>query len=213
MKSNRLYQRIVAHILDYKSIYLFVCILFLMGVIFGAILVNSLSLTQRHDLFMYLSQFFHEMKMGYIETSPGELFLHSFTHYGKYIGLMWILAISMIGLPIIFVLLFMKGVIVGFTVGFLVNQMGAQGFFLAFVSVLPQNLILVPAFIVVGTLSVSFSLRLLRQTFTKGYNEPVFPHFLRYTVMILIIGSAVTFAAVIEAYIAPVLMKWIISAF
>lgn len=42
MKSNRLYQRIVAHILDYKSIYLFVCILFLMGVIFGAILVNSL---------------------------------------------------------------------------------------------------------------------------------------------------------------------------
>ncbi len=35
----------------------------------------------------------------------------------------------MIGLPIIFVLLFMKGVIVGFTVGFLVNQMGAQGFF------------------------------------------------------------------------------------
>ncbi|WP_078391288.1 stage II sporulation protein M [Shouchella patagoniensis] len=213
MKKKRVYDTVTHHLHEHKSLYLFVSILFLMGVVFGAIVVNSLSLTQRHDLFMYVSQFFHEMNNGYIVSAPSELFVNSFTHYGKYIGFMWILGISLIGLPIILIMIFVKGVVIGFTVGFLVNQLGGQGFLLALVSVLPQNIILVPAFIVVGTLSVSFCLRLMKQTFAKGFNEPIFPHFLRYTMLILIVGAFITFASVFEAYLSPVLMKWIIGTF
>jgi stage II sporulation protein M len=36
-------------------------------------------------------------------------------------------------------MVFLKGIVVGFTVGFLVNQMGINGFFLSFVSVLPAK--------------------------------------------------------------------------
>ena len=54
------------HLREHSSIYLFVVILFLMGVIFGAIVVNSISFTQKEDLFYYLSQFFGQISTGKI---------------------------------------------------------------------------------------------------------------------------------------------------
>ncbi|MFB4211753.1 stage II sporulation protein M [Shouchella sp. JSM 1781072] len=213
MKRIETVDQIITHIKQRKSVYLFVSILFLMGIIFGAFLVNSISLTQRHDLFQYLSQFFHEMNNGHIDTTANELFVASIIHYSKYIGLLWILGISMIGLPLIFVLLFMKGVVIGFTVGFLVNQMGAQGFVIAFVSVFPQNIILIPVFIAVGCLSVRFCMRLFKHTFLKGQHEPIFPHFLRYTLIIVCLLALTFIAAFFEAYVAPALLKWTLSLF
>ena len=43
---------------EHSSIYLFVIVLFLMGVIFGAVVVNSLSFTQKEDLYYYLITIF-----------------------------------------------------------------------------------------------------------------------------------------------------------
>lgn len=40
------------------SLYVFVAVLFLVGVIFGALMVNALSLEQRQDLEAYLGNFF-----------------------------------------------------------------------------------------------------------------------------------------------------------
>lgn len=210
MRGNRLRQAIFYHFEENRSIYLFTIILFLIGIIFGAIIVNSLSLTQKNDLYMYLQQFFGQVSEGYVADGQ-TVFSQSFAHYAKYIGLMWILGLSIIGLPIIFILLFLKGVVVGFTVGFLVNQMGITGFFLAFVSVLPQNLFLVPAFIIVGTASVSFCLKLIRNQFIKKMSEPFFPLFIRYSFLILCIGAIIAVAAAIEAFLSPTLMKWILS--
>ena len=116
---KRMYQTLVAaHIREHSSIYLFVIVLFLMGVIFGAVVVNSLSFEQKEDLYYYLTQFFGEVSNGKIATSS-ELFKQSFLHNSKFIGLMGLLGISVIGLPIILIFLFMKGIVVGFTVGFL----------------------------------------------------------------------------------------------
>ncbi|WP_017728165.1 stage II sporulation protein M [Halalkalibacterium ligniniphilum] len=198
------------HVHENRPIYLFTIVLFLIGIIFGAVIVNSLSLTQKHDLYMYLNQFFGQVSEGHFAQSAA-MFSQSFAHYAKYVGLMWILGLSIIGLPVILVLLFLKGVVVGFTVGFLVNQMGMTGFFLSFVSVLPQNFILVPAFIVVGTASISFCLKMIRNQFIKGVNQPFFPQFLSYSFLILCVGATLAIASGIEAYVSPALMKFVIE--
>ena len=136
---KKMYQNIVAmHVREHSSIYLFVIVLFLMGVIFGAVVVNSLSFNQKEDLYYYLSQFFGQVSTGKMVTS-NDLFMQSLFHNSKFIGLMGLLGISIIGLPIILIFLFMKGMVVGFTVGFLVNQMGWNGFLLSFVSVSPTK--------------------------------------------------------------------------
>lgn len=187
MRQNRLGQAVTSHLMENRAIYLFTVILFLMGIIFGAIVVNSLSLMQKNDLYVYLTQFFGQLSKGEIANSTA-MFTQSFAHYAKYVGLMWILGLSIIGLPLIFVLLFLKGIVVGFTVGFLVNQMGLTGFMLSFVSIMPQNFVVVPAFIIVAATSIAFSLKMIRNQFFKRSNIAIFPQFMRYSFIILCVG-------------------------
>ncbi|GAE30966.1 stage II sporulation protein M [Halalkalibacter hemicellulosilyticus] len=203
-------EMISMHLEENRTMYVFTTVLFLMGIVFGAIIVNSLSLTQKHDLYMYVNQFFGHVTEGELAQSS-TIFSQSYAHYAKYFGLMWILGLSIIGLPVILVLLFLKGVVVGFTVGFLVNQMGMTGFLISFVSIMPQNFILVPAFIIVGTASISFCLKMIRQQFMKRTNLPIFPQFMKYTLLILCVGAMLSFASAFEAYVSPVLMRLIIS--
>jgi stage II sporulation protein M len=210
MKNQSLKHIISIHIKEHSSIYLFITVLFMMGIVFGAIVVNSLSPGQKQDLYLYLSRFFGQVVEGEFANS-NDLFLQSYMHHLKYIGLMWILGISIIGLPIILILLFLKGIVVGFTVGFLVNQLGWEGFLLSFVSVLPQNLIIIPAFIIIGTIAVSFSLRLIGQIIAKRANLPFMQIFSRYTGVAVIICCFVALASVFEAYSSPLLMKQVVN--
>jgi stage II sporulation protein M len=208
---KRLYQSNAAsYFREHSSIFLFIVVLFLMGVIFGAIVVNSMSITQKEDLFYYLSQFFGQVSDGKV-TEDNDLFLQSFLHNSKFIGLIWVLGISIIGLPVILILLFIKGMVVGFTVGFLVSQMGWNGFMLAFVSILPQNLIIIPVFILMAAFSVIFSMRMIKQQFMKKYGQPILPLFKGYIFSLMVAVIFISAASGIEAYLSPWLMKTIIS--
>ncbi len=207
---KRMYQNVAANYFrEHSSIFLFVVILFLMGVIFGAVVVNSLSFTQKEDLFSYLSQFFGQVSDGKV-AAANDLFRQSFFHNSKFIGLMWVLGISIIGLPVILILLFIKGMVVGFTVGFLVNQMGWDGFLLSFVSILPQNLIIIPIFIIMAAMSIAFSLKMVRIQFMKKYGEPILPLFKRYMFALAIAVIFISVSSGIEAYLSPGLMKTIV---
>ncbi|HLU23794.1 stage II sporulation protein M [Lederbergia graminis] len=204
---------ITRHLQEHSSIYLFLMVLFLMGIIFGAIMVNSLSDHQKEDLFYYLNQFFGQVEEGAMVSSQDLLKL-SFLHNLKFAGLIWILGVSIIGLPLIFVLLFIKGIVVGFSVGFFVNQMGWQGLLLAFGSLLPQNLFIIPAFIFVAACSVSLSIKLIRKIFIRQtFSFQLVPVFSRYVLAYIATILVITIAASIEAYLTPALMKAIIAGF
>jgi stage II sporulation protein M len=208
---KKMYQSVVAiHFREHSSIYLFVVVLFLMGVIFGAIVVNSLTFSQKEDLAYYLSQFFSEVSNGKVAASK-DVFAQSLFDNSKFIGMMGILGISIIGLPVILIVLFMKGLVIGFTVGFLVNQMGWNGFLLSFVSVLPQNFIIIPVFIITATVAVSISLKMIRRQFMKKISEPILPLLGRYALVFVVAGLFLVIAALFEAYISPSLMKTVIE--
>ncbi|WP_374722626.1 stage II sporulation protein M [Peribacillus tepidiphilus] len=206
------YLQIVAqnHFREHSSLYAFVIVLFLMGVIFGAVIVNSLSFTQKEDLFYYLSHFFTQVAEGKISSSY-DMFIQSVMHNIKYTGIIWILGVSIIGLPIILILLFLKGMVVGFTVGFLVNQMGWDGFGMAFVSILPQNIIIVPVFIFITTLSLALSIKMIRRVFLKQIREPLKPVIFKYVFSFVLCMLFLVGAGAIEAYFSPVVMKSIMS--
>ncbi|MGI6474374.1 MAG: stage II sporulation protein M [Thermoactinomyces vulgaris] len=132
-----------SHFQSQKSLYIFVTTLFMMGVIFGAVLVNSLDPSQKEGLLHYLGYFFQGLKDETI-AEPEVAFQHSLGDHLKTIGLMWILGLSVIGIPVLLVLLFLKGLVIGFTVGFLFSKLSWQGLWFAFVSIVPQNLLIIP---------------------------------------------------------------------
>ncbi|WP_202076807.1 stage II sporulation protein M [Caldalkalibacillus salinus] len=195
------------HFERHASLYLFIVVLFVMGIIFGTVTVQSLGHSQQADLVFYFEQFMSEMKEDHI-VEPSYAFWQSFIHYMKYTGVIWLLGLSIIGLPIILILLFLKGVFVGFSVGFLVHQLGWEGFLLSLVSVIPQNMVVVPLILLMSVLSISFSLQLIGYIF--GQNRVKRKPRLGYYMAIMFGASLILFVvALFETYISPVFMRLI----
>ncbi|MGO0060919.1 stage II sporulation protein M [Brevibacillus fluminis] len=203
---KRFGQTFQAYLNEHQTLYVFTIVLFAMGVVFGAVLVNSLGLSQKEELLRFLEYFFSNMNRGGL-ADPQLHFLQSFAFYLKTVGIMWILGLSIIGLPMILLLLFLKGIVVGFTVGFLVSQMQWQGVMYALAGVLPQNMLVVPALILIGVGGISFSLRLIK-TRLLSKRDQIMPHFLSYSVLVLVMFSVLTIAALFETFVSPALIRY-----
>ncbi|AIF43510.1 stage II sporulation protein M [Virgibacillus sp. SK37] len=203
---------VVDHVKENATVYLFMIILFLTGIVFGAILVNSMNFIQKQELFFYLERFFGQIT-GQQNIKNVDILKSSFLYHSKYLLLLFVLGLSVIGLPIVWVLLFIKGLVVGFSIGFIVNQLGFDGLLLAALSIAPQNIIIIPIYITAGSLAMIFSLKLLNKLFARRISQPVFQPFGRYliTFAFLLVFSFV--AALLEAYVANETMELLIKSF
>lgn len=205
-RMGRAGQAFQLHVQNQMSLYLFVVVLFMMGVIFGAIIVNTLSPVQKENLLTYLGHFFRGLDQQTI-AEPKIAFQHTLGSHLKTIGLMWILGVSVIGVPFIFVLLFLKGLVIGFTVGFLVSQLSWQGLWFAFLAVVPHNLLVVPALMMVAVSGTSFSLLLAKNRLIQRRGT-IYPQFMSYSVLVTIMVGVLMLASFFEAYVSPTLMRW-----
>lgn len=203
---------ILEHVKNHATIYLFMIILFLTGIIFGAVIVNSMDFIQKQDLFFYLERFFKQITEG-VTINNIEIFWESFSYHAKYLLLLFILGLSVIGLPIVWVLLFIKGLVVGFSVGFIVNQLGWKGLLLASLSIAPQNIIIIPVYIIAGSLSMIFSLTLLAKLFSRRNNQQILQPLARYSTIFVILLAVSLLAALMEGFVANKAMEELIKSF
>ncbi|WP_102027127.1 stage II sporulation protein M [Salirhabdus sp. Marseille-P4669] len=196
---------------EYSSIYMFMFILFIVGIVFGAVIVNSMSFIQKQDLYFYLHQFFGHVQEGTLLTGV-DLFQESFFYHFKYISLIFILGLSIIGIPLIWIFIFMKGIVIGFSVGFLVNQVGWQGLMLATASIAPQNIFIIPGYLIAGSFAMIFSLFLIKKLFSsRVYKLPMKKHFVQYGTIFLVVLGVALVAAVVEAFVSPHAMRLVVG--
>lgn len=191
----------VNHVKEHAAIYLFMIILFLTGIVFGAIIVNSMNFVQKQDLFFYLERFF-----GHItdkeQIGSMAIWKDSFFDHTKYLLLLFVLGLSVIGLPIVWILLFLKGLVVGFSVGFIVNQLGIKGLALASIAIAPQNLFIIPIYVAAGSVSMIFSLTLLSKLFSNRFSHSILPPFGKYVTVFSLLLVVSVVAAAMEAFVS-----------
>jgi stage II sporulation protein M len=189
------------------SLYVFVSVLFVIGVVFGAVMVNALSLEQKQEMSRHLGNFFQEVNGG-MEVESGHSFQEAFGMHMKWILLIWLFGLSIIGLPLILILDFLKGVLIGFTVGYLVGQLSWKGMLFALVSVAPQNVIIIPALLICSVSAMAFSIYMIKNRFIQRRGTIYHP-FMRYTSITLLMGFFLLGAALWEEYLSLDLIKWV----
>lgn len=189
-------------------LYVFVSVLFIIGVVFGALLVNALSEEQSKEMAQYLGQFFQLIEQE-DELAGKTLFLETFKSHLKWLLLIGLLGISVIGLPVILILDFIKGVLLGFTVGYFVGQLSWKGMLFALVTIAPQNLIIIPAIIICSVSGISLSMFLVRNRLSPRRSGHLSQQFKSYVMMVLTLVLIVCGASLFEAFLTPVLMKWV----
>ncbi len=122
----------------------------------------------------------------------------------RFFAVIWFLGLSVFGIPLVGLLLFLRGFALGFSVSFLVGRQLSAGLLVAILGVLPQNLLLVPAMIIAGTLSAVFAQKL-------WHGEVLWRSIGVYSGCFILIFLVAAVAAWLQGYVSPVLLKGVLS--
>ena len=177
-----------------------------MGIIFGALTVNNLPPAERQNLLSYLCGFLRSLGPS-TEIQKAGLAREAILSNAKTIAFLFLLGLSAIGTPFILLVVFTRGFVLGFTVGFLVKQLMLKGFFFSLVAVVPQNLLFTPALLAAAAADLDLGWLLIRTRFL-GHAVSFGQEFFR---CLGITGAAVFLlflAGLVEGYVSPVLITW-----
>lgn len=197
------------HFKNYANRYFFLLIAFIIGVSAGAFTVNGLSSTQRDQLGSYLTNFLQLLDNQPVDNS--ELFKLSAMLNLKIVAALWILGVTIIGVPLIFVSIGIRGFITGFSSGFIIQALGAKGVAFSIIALLPKEMIIVPCIIAIGVNGINFSLNIIKNRSAKSISKKSLKSsFLSYCFVTGFYSCFILGAVLLEAYIIPVFIRMFI---
>lgn len=194
------------HIKDNLGIYLVIFFFFLGGIVFGTISLNFLGEQQLLHLAAYLDNLLKQFNTGTIISD--NLFYHAALDALKETGLIWFLGLTVIGIPLIVLFVFIKGFVLGFTVGFLIQQKALYGVALSLTAVMPANLLQIPALFLAAMFGISFSTGLIRG---KIWERGILPGLLNYSLCMLLVALILAGGGLVEAYVAPFFIRLVLA--
>ncbi|MCG7406342.1 stage II sporulation protein M [Paenibacillus sp. ACRRX] len=190
---------------QHLHLYIFVSVIFAVGIVFGALLVNTLTFEQQQELSRQLNQAFVSVAQNADETT----FLGTLWSYWRWVFMIALFGLSIIGFPLVLIMDFAKGVLVGFTIGTLVGQYSWKGVIIALITVAPQNAIAIPLLLIASVSSISLALYVMKNRLfvqrIKSLREPL----LHYATVQVGAGIGMAAVAAIVTWISPALMNWV----
>jgi stage II sporulation protein M len=208
---DKLQKIVKEHMAANRSTCLFLSLAFILGVSAGAFTVNGLSTMQRDELSNYLQGFLQ--LFGNQSVKSSELFSIGLAENLKIIGLLWILGVTIIGIPFIFIIMGVKGFVTGFSSGFIINAMGTKGILFSGLALLPKEIIIIPCLVFIGVNGINFSMRIAK---SKSSNESqktgLKTAFISYCLVTLLFSCIVMAGVLFDAYVTPVLIRMIIPS-
>lgn len=199
------------HITTNKSSYFFLLMAFIIGVSAGAFTVNGLSIMQRDELSNYFQGFLQLFNNQNFKSS--ELFTIGMIENIKIVGLLWILGVTIIGLPFIYIIIGVRGFITGFTSGFVINALGMTGVLFSGVALLPREIIIIPCLIGIGVNGINFSMKITKSRSAQDNQKTgLKAAFMSYCFVTLFFCCIILAGIIFDAYVTPVLVRMIAPA-
>ncbi|MDF2672720.1 MAG: spoIIM [Clostridiales bacterium] len=185
--------------------YFTVTLFFAIGISVGAFTVKALDVNQKQELVTYLNKFFQILNNQTINKNA--IFYQSIKSNFQTIFFIWLLGVTVIGIPFILVITSFRGFIVGFTITFLIQGIGWKGFILTLAAVLPQNIIFIPCLLIISATSLCFSIQAFRIKVRKKIVVSIRSNIFSYTTTILIMFGVMILGSLIEAYLSPYILQ------
>jgi len=177
--------------------------MFVAGVIFGSMGVVFLDTAQKKEIAFFVEQIFQDNT-----TYPSvNTLLASAIANVKLIAVVWFLGLTIIGIPLVAIVVFTRGFALGFTSAFLIKIKGASGIVAVLVTLLPPNFFYVPLLIFAAASSIVFSLCLIKSAHSDA---SVGKNFLAYTLFMITIACAGGCVGMVQSLLSPFAMKAVV---
>ncbi|MGB9791182.1 MAG: stage II sporulation protein M [Thermacetogeniaceae bacterium] len=182
---------------------------FLAGLVCGALAIRTLSAEELRGLQDCLNRFLQEIKPFYEASNVigFQGWYRILSVQLPVMGFLWILGLTVVGIPLIILTVGLRGFILGFTIGFLVKDQSLRGLLLAMAAVLPQNLCYVPALLGAGSIAFYFSLSL-----AQGHQGgSIIKGIIFYTFLFALVLMVTIVGTWVEACFVPSLVRFVVS--
>lgn len=184
------------HIVNNKRGYLIVTILFFIGLIIGVFFINNAKTTQIDEINNYLNEIVNNVKI-YENIDYGNLLKQSLTSNFIIIILLWFGASTIIGIPVVYGTIIVKGFSMGYTISSIINFFGiGKGITISLSIMLLHNIIFIPAMLATSVSGVK-----LYQSIMKNKDrENIKIEIIRHTIFCALMLLLMFIASLIEVY-------------
>jgi len=184
---------LLEHLRRYWIVYLTLAGVYVAGIVFGAVGVSALGQTETDQLAKFLNSL--------LANQPTALDPEFLKFLARDTLIMmagiWLLGLTVIGAPLIYLIVFVRGFILGFTVSFFIEFKGLLGLGLVLTTILLPALINTALLFLGAGLATIFSMVLLRG---KARGEPLWREFLYYTLAAALVCSGAVIAGIAQGY-------------
>lgn len=188
-------------ILKKKVIIIGVVIVLVLGLLFGSIYITILSNSDKKELLNNVSVYFDSFKNITFQDRLN-IFKESLIKNLLYFLLIWVLGISMIGFPIILIMIFYKSFLLGFSISTIFAKYKLLGLYKILIYIFPSRIILLALSLILGVYSINLSNRLVNSCIKKkSFNFNAYMG--KYFLILLISIIAIVIASLIDAFITP----------
>lgn len=190
-----------------KKIFVFLFVLMLMGIIAGSIFTTILNSSDKELVINHLNEFIDNInnnRLDYLFALKNNLITNI-----SYVILIWLLGISVIGLPIIIIMFFTKCFILGFSVGAILTTFKLKGILVSLVYVFPGQVISLLFLLLLMMYSMSFTFKMIYAILKKKSID--FKLIMnKYFKILLIVLGVIILMSLYDTYLMPRLIKLLI---
>lgn len=185
-----------------KSIYVILIGLAVISLIFGIIFIFLIS----DDNLIYIKENITLFFSNIPDNNKFNIFLNSLLNNYIYLFLIWLLGISIIGLPIIIIILLFKFFIFGFSISSIIYTFKWNGILKIIMNFFPHQVLYLIVLILISFYAISFCLKLFKYLFFKkviNFKE-VMHRYIKILFLCLLITLFISFY---ESYITSYLLN------
>jgi stage II sporulation protein M len=180
------------------------------GIVLGIYTVRYMGGPEMSDLSGYFSSFINTLTD--TEINNKYVLYETIKNNMPMLIALWLLGLTMVGIPIILIIDIIKGFTLGFTISFIISSTGIKGLWMILVGVVPQNVIYIPCLIVASVLGMELSMTKLKDRFNRQTSRLMDSRNISYSITFLIIILVMILGFIYEAYITPKAMELIIGS-
>lgn len=205
--SYRIKNIILNYIKENIKTYLILLIIFFIGLILGVIFVDNASEPQANQISSYINNFINSIKENY-QISTKDLLKETVINNVSIAVILWFLGSTVIGFPLIYVVICYKGYCIGYTISSVIATIGtAKGIVFILATMLLQNIIYIPVILTLGVSGV----KLYRLIIEDRRRENIKIQIAKHTIFSILMLMLLIISALIETYISGNLLEAVIK--
>lgn len=207
---NKIMDKLNKRVTINRKLFIFLFLLFIIGLLVGSLFTTILKDSDQTLVKDSLNNFLTSINKNQLKVET--TFLPALFSQIVYVLSVWLLGVSILGLPIVIILYFSKAFTLGFSIGSLLYHYHTKGILLSIAYIFPHQIINFFIYTILTIYSLSLSLKLLDSLIHKKRLD--FRFILNKYLFILILSLVgVIITSLLEIFVMPKLISYILKNF